>query len=167
MGRGASFRVAACCRPKPPVVWRKQDRRPQPPPHVTMARSSSEDTVTESILLSDSFDRDNGSRGSSRPRSDGYTDEDEYYYDHPRTYPRRPSSSFNRVLEFVGINGRRRRHDYDLRPSASGEALRGLLARPSGRRRPPRETRTCRKGFAVSTVRRLLIVTPFVILMLL
>lgn len=137
-----------------------------------MARSSSEDTAGESILMSDGLDRDTDSRGSSRFRASAETyddEDDDYYFNYMHSIgPRRPSS-FKRVLDFVGMNGRQRRRDYSnsFRASSSGEALHGLLARPSGRRRAQRESRSCRKGFVVGTIRRVLLFTPFVILMLL
>lgn len=118
--------------------------------------------------MSDGLDRDTDSRGSSSFRPESYDDEDDdYYFNYMRSVgPRRPSS-FKRVLDFVGMNGRGRRRQYSFRSASPGEALHGLLARPSGRRRSQRESRSCRKGFVVSTIRRVLIFTPFVVLMLL
>lgn len=143
-----------------------------------MARSSSEDTVAESILLSDGLEREDSSTSPSAPSSRfDYDDDDAYAYDNDNddaylsyarsSGPRRPTS-FGRVLEFVGMNGRRRRRNYEFHSSSSSrEALHGLLAPSSGRRRSKRDVRSCRKGFVVGTFRRVLLFTPLAVLMLL
>lgn len=132
-----------------------------------MVRSSSEETTTESYAMSDGIDLDSSSRGSSRFRPDNYEDEDDYYFNYVQDAGARRQSSFMQVLDFVGMNGRGRRRGGYSRSASSGEALHGLLARPSARRRTQRESRSCRKGFVMGTLRRTLLALPFVILMLL